>query len=215
MSPLYINNVLTPAQKFVFTKLAIFKHIGVLAGGTALAFQLKHRRSFDFDIFTFKKIPPDLAWEVKKIFGKKIKVIKESENELTFLTSKKVKITFFYYPFKPLYKAIRTGSISIFDWRDIAADKAYTLGRRPIYRDYVDTFFIIKKGHKLENIILDAKQKFEDLFSEKLFLEQLTYFRDLQDFKIEFLGKGFQLEEVRLFFEKVAERYTESILKKN
>jgi len=214
MSPLYINNVLTPAQRVVFTRLAALKRVGILVGGTALAFQLKHRRSFDFDIFTSKNIPPDLAWEVKKIFGKKIKVIKESENELTFLTPKKVKITFFYYPFKPLYKIIKTHSISIVDWRDIAADKAYTLGRRPIYRDYVDTFFIIRKGHKLENIISDAKQKFGGLFSEKLFLGQLTYFKDIQDFKIEFLGESFQPEEIRLFFEKVAEQYTKNIFKK-
>ena len=213
MSQLYINNVLTSTQRVVFTKLAALKHVGILAGGTALAFQLKHRSSFDFDIFTSKKIPTDLAWEIKKIFGK-IKVIKDSENELTFFTPKKVKITFFYYPFKPLYKIIRTSSISIFDWKDISADKAYTLGRRPIYRDYVDIFFLIRKGHKLENTVLDAKQKFEGLFSEKLFLEQLTYFSDIQDFEIEFFEESFQPEEIKLFFEKTVKQYTENILKK-
>ncbi|MBZ1348580.1 MAG: hypothetical protein KYQ20_02380 [Candidatus Nealsonbacteria bacterium] len=214
MSPLYIDSVLTPAQKVVFRKLTVLNYVGTLAGGTALAFQLKHRKSFDFDIFTSKNIPPDLAWENKKIFGKKIRVIKESENELTFVTPKKVKITFFYYPFKPLYKIIRTDSIFVFDWKDIAADKAYTLGRRPIYRDYLDIFFIIRKGHKLENIILDAKKKFGGLFSTKLFLGQLTYFKDLQDFKIEFLGESFQPEEIKSFFEKAAKQYTKNIFKK-
>ena len=214
MSRLYINEVLTSNQKAVFGKLRVLKRIGITAGGTALSFQLKHRRSYDFDIFTSKNIPPDLAWEIKKIFGKKIKVIKESENELTFLTPGKIKITFFYYPFRPLYKIIRTNSISIVDWKDIAADKAYTLGRRLIYRDYVDIFFIIRKGHKLKNIISDARQKFGGLFSEKLFLEQLTYFGDLRDFKIEFLAESFQPEEIRLFFEKTAEQYTKNIFKK-
>ena len=212
MSLLFTNKVLSSAKKVVFEKLVSLKRIGILAGGTALAFQLGHRRSFDFDIFTSKEIPSEFAWEVKKVFGK-IKVIKESETELTFFTARKVKITFFSYPFKPLYKIIKTKSISIFDWRDIAADKAYTLGRRPIYRDYVDIFFIIKKGHPLKDILSDAKRKFNGLFSEKLFLGQLTYFGDIQDFKIEFLEESFQPEEIKTFFEKEVEKYTKAKIK--
>jgi len=213
MSQLYINDALSPARRTVFAELAALKKVGVLAGGTALSFQLKHRRSFDFDIFTSREIPSEFAWEIKKVFGK-IKVIKESETELTFFTARKIKITFFHYPFKPLYKIIKTNSLSIFDWRDIAADKAYTLGRRPIYRDYVDIFSIIKKGHLLKTIILDAKKKFKGLFSEKLFLEQLTYFGDLQDFKIEFLGKSFQIKEISSFLKRAVEQYTQNIFKK-
>lgn len=213
MSQLYINDALSPARRTVFAELAALKKVGVLAGGTALSFQLKHRRSFDFDIFTSKEIPSEFAWEIKKVFGK-IKVIKESETELTFFTARKIKITFFHYPFKPLYKIIKTNSLSIFDWRDIAADKAYTLGRRPIYRDYVDLFFIIKKGHLLKTIILDAKKKFKGLFSEKLFLEQLTYFGDLRDFKIEFLEKEYTIGEIKTFFEKVVKKYANDKIKK-
>ncbi len=160
MSVLSINDFLTPGQKAVFAKLLLLKQIGILAGGTALAFQLRHRRSFDFDIFTPKNIPADFTKEIKKIFGERIEILKESETELTFYTPAKVKITFFHYPFKSLYPIIRTASIPIFDWREIAADKAYTLGRRPIYRDYVDLFFIIKKGYKLlssEKVFKDGK----------------------------------------------------------
>ena len=209
MSRLYINQILTPEQKTVFAKLAALKQIGVMAGGTALAFQLKHRRSYDFDIFTSKNIPLNLSWEAKKIFGRKIKVVQESENELTFLAYPKVKVTFFYYPFKHLYKQIKTSSISIFDWRDIAADKAYTLGRRPIWRDYVDLFFVIRNGHGLKKIIFDAQKKFAGLFSEKLFLGQLIYLGDLQDFQIDFLEKSFQPEEIINFFEKEVKKYKE------
>ena len=211
MSPLYINEVLTSNQKAVFGRLRVFKQFGIMAGGTALSFQLKHRRSYDFDIFTLNKIPKDLSWEVRKIFGKKIKVIQDSETEFTFFTSKKVKVTFFYYPFKPLYRTIKTPSISIFDWRDIAADKTYVLGRRPIWRDYVDLFFIIKKGQGLKKIIADARKKFAGLFSEKLFLGQLIYLGDLQDFQIDFLEKSFQPKEIIDFFEKEVKKYKKEI----
>ncbi len=211
MSKLYIEEVFTKKQKAVFTKLKPLKQIGVLSGGTALIFQLKHRRSYDFDIFTQKAISLNLAWKVRKIFDK-IEIIQESENELTFFTPSKVKITFFYYPFKPLYKTIKTSSISIFDWKDIAADKAYTLGRRPIWRDYVDLFFIIKKGYGLKKIISDVQRKFQGLFSEKLFLGQLIYFGDLQDFKIDFLSKSIQPDVIKRFFEKEVKKYKNVII---
>ncbi len=213
MSPLYINEILTPTQKFVFERLAIFKKIGVLAGGTALAFQLRHRKSFDFDIFTKKEISPDLFWEIRKIFGRKTKPIKESERELSFFTPNKIKVTFFHYPLKPFYKIIKTPSLFIFDWRDIAADKAYTIGRRPIWRDYVDLFFIIRRGHGLEKIISDAKRKFQGSFSEKLFLGQLGYFGDLEDFKISFLKEKYQPQEIQKFFKKKIEEYTKKRIK--
>lgn len=212
MSRLYTKEVLTANQKAVFNKLKALKQIGVMAGGTALAFQLAHRRSYDFDIFTSRKIPPNLSWEMRKIFGKKIKVVQESENELTFFAPSKFKVTFFYYPFRPLYKIIKTSSISIFDWRDVAADKAYTLGRRPIWRDYVDLFFIIRKSHGLKKIIRDAKKKFGGLFSEKLFLEQLIYLEDIQDFKIDFLKESFQPQKIKKFFEKEIKKLNLEIL---
>jgi len=213
MSPLFIDEVLTPSQKAVWIQLSRFKQIGILAGGTALAFQLKHRRSFDFDIFTPKNIPENFSGKIKKNFGEDIEIFKESEIDLTFYTPTKVKITFFHYPFKPLYPIVRTPSAPIFSWKEIAADKAYTLGRRPIYRDYVDLFFIIKRGHKLKAIILDAQKKFSVLFSEKLFLEQLTYFGDLQEFGIEFLQKEYAPGEIKSFFEKVVENYTKDKIK--
>jgi len=212
MSRLYINEVLTLNQKDIFAKLVVLKQIGVMAGGTALAFQLRHRKSYDFDIFTQDNISLQLSWEVKKIFGEKIEVIQESENELTFFAQPKVKVTFFYYPFKPIYKIIETVSISIFDWRDIAADKAYALGRRPIWRDYVDLFFIIRTNHGLKKIISDAKKKFQGLFSEKLFLGQLIYFGDLQDFQIDFLGESIQPDKIKRFFEREVKKYRKEII---
>lgn len=76
------------------------------------------------------------------------------------------------------------------------------MGRRPVWRDYVDLYFIVKKNYELKKIILDAQKKFGSLFAEKLFLGQLIYFGDLQDFKIDFLGESIQLETIKRFFEK-------------
>jgi hypothetical protein len=64
--------------------------------------------------------------------------------------------------------------------------KAYALGRRITFRDYIDLYFLFK--HRLvsiEYILEEAPKKFmigkETVFSPKLFLQQLVYTRDIQD----------------------------------
>ena len=46
------NHILTPNQKELFPLLKKFKKYYYLAGGTAIALHIGHRRSIDFDLFT-------------------------------------------------------------------------------------------------------------------------------------------------------------------
>ena len=75
MSPLYINEILSPSQKSVFKKLMVFKKLGVLARDTALAFQLKHRMGYFGDLedlrisFLKERYEPE---EIQKFFEKKV-----------------------------------------------------------------------------------------------------------------------------------------------
>jgi len=41
---------------------------------------------------------------------------------------------------------------------DIAADKAFTVGRRGAFRDYVDLYFLLKDKTTLPKIISDAQK---------------------------------------------------------
>lgn len=212
MSKLYFET-LTEAEKKEFPKLKKFAKIGVLAGGTALALQIHHRRSYDFDIFLSQALPGTLPVRSRDVFGK-IKVVNQFEEEFTFTTSSELKITFIYYPFPPLFPPITTFSIKLFHWKDIALDKAYTIGRRPQYRDYVDLFFLMKeKRITIDWIIRNAGKKFGDLFSEKLFLGQLVYFEDLNIFPIEFLGERCTSKEIKEFLGKTTKQYTKEKLK--
>ncbi len=212
MSQVYFE-VFTKAEKKEFPKLAKFAKIGVLAGGTALSLQIKHRRSYDFDIFCHDELSKTLSRKAQNIFGK-ITIINRFEDNLTFVTSSGVKITFAYYPFRRLYPVISTSAIDIFHWRDIALDKAYTIGRRVQFRDYVDLFFLMKeKKLTLDWIIKNAIKKFKNEFPEKIFLEQRVYFQDLKIFPIEFLKEKYTPEEIKTFFEKVVKKYTNDKIK--
>ena len=60
--------------------------------------------------------------------------------------------------------------------------KAYTLGRRGKWKDYVDLYFILKRffffflSAKSPN---KAKEIFKNEFNEKIFRSQISYFNDI------------------------------------
>jgi hypothetical protein len=57
--------------------------------------------------------------------------------------------------------------------------KAYALGRRSKWKDYVDLYFILKNYYSFDQISKRASEIFDQLFSEKLFRAQLSYFDDI------------------------------------
>lgn len=207
MSKLFLES-LDKKRLEVFHKLKNFRDVGVLGGGTVLALQIGHRISFDFDIFTFTKLTPYLWTKSRKIFGRNSYRLLDTEYQLNLATPDSVYVTFFHDEYKSVFKPIKTGSIDLLDLRDIAANKAFTIGRRPKWRDYVDLFFLLKNNHlTMANLMFLAKKKFGTGFSEKLFFEQLIYWEDIDNYKIEFLTKKVQPEEIKKFLEAETKKY--------
>lgn len=200
MSSLYLD-ILTKDQKKTLETLKTFSKYGFLAGGTALALQLAHRRSYDFDMFCPKPIPKGFLFMVKKHF-KKVQILVDTPDELSFISPPGVKISFVFYPFNPIFKTISIFTLKIYNWKEIALDKAYAIGRRGEWRDYIDLYFIIKTGFPLKSVIKGAKRKFGDIFSGKLFLSQLCYLGDIKDFSIEFIKEEIAPPELQNFFER-------------
>ena len=197
----------------VFKRLEAFKNLGVLGGGTALSFQICHRVSYDFDIFTFRTLDNTVCKKVKDIFGSKTQKLLDNSDQLNVLTPESVNVTFFYDDYKSLFKPLKTDTIGLMDIKDIAANKAYTLGRRPKWRDYVDLYFIFAKGYvSLEKLVDISLKKFGNDFSEKLFLEQLIYWKDIDDYKIEYLRSNLPPELIKEELEKHVRLYTSTIL---
>lgn len=129
------------------------------------------------------------VFDIEQIFGPQI--LRPVTNTLEFVD----------------HPIILTKGLPLFDIRDLASNKAYSIGHRPAWRDYVDIFFILKKGIRLETIIREAKKRFEGKFDEKLFLEQLVYIKDIQDFSTSYISKSYTPEEIKKFFEKETEGY--------
>ena len=209
MSKIFLDQLFDPKRKEVFQQLSEFEKSAVLGGGTALALQIGHRKSYDFDLFTANPISPVIKQKLMITFGKKnIQILNDTTSELTFFTKKGIKITFLHFPFPPLHPLVTNLSLPLFNIKDLASNKAYLLGRRAVYRDYMDFYFLLYQGISLKQIIKESAERFAGGFSEKLFLEQLTYFEDLDDFEIEFTGeKKPTPPEVKEFLEKGVKDY--------
>ncbi len=166
-----------------------------LVGGTAIALQIGHRRSIDFDLFSLEKF--DNAKVRNKIAknGWKIgKVYKDEEGQFTFFVNN-IQFTFFHYPFKIKFTKHFEKILKMPDLLTLAAMKAYALGRRAKWKDYVDLYFIINKYHSVEKIAKKGKEIFKGEFNERIFREALSYFNDVNyDEAIEFLP-GFEVND--------------------
>lgn len=155
-----------------------FKREYYLVGGTAIALYLGHRRSIDFDLFKFSMI--SAKKNVEKLSRSNVNfTITRNVTEQLNLIANNVKMTFFQYPFQIEAKNDFEKVIRIPDLLDLAAMKAYALGRRSKWKDYVDLFFLLKDKFTLQQIIDRSIMIFGDLFSDKLFRSQLSYFDDI------------------------------------
>jgi len=78
--------------------------------------------------------------------------------------------------------------------------KAYALGRRSKWKDYVDIYFIVKDYFTINQICQRANEIYGELFSEKLFRAQLSFFDDIDySESIEYLCNPVDENEIKEF----------------
>src|ERR1700730_18378185 len=96
------TDVLTPGAKALLPKLAHFVQDFYLAGGTALALQINHRVSVDFDLFSDDPIDRALLDRAETVFSESPReVLVNNTGELTLVIDG-IKCTFLHYPFAPI-----------------------------------------------------------------------------------------------------------------
>jgi len=162
------TEILSKEQKELFPFLKRYQRSFYLVGGTAIALHLGHRRSVDFDLFTFsdlrksriKKSLLELPFQQIPLF--------EDVDQL-HLIANEVKITFFSYPYQIEHPINVESVISMPSLLTLSAMKAFALGRRSKWKDYVDLYFIIRDFYSIEEISSKAVKIFPQQFSENYF----------------------------------------------
>lgn len=179
-----------------------------LVGGTALALQIGHRVSVDFDFFCFEELAAHLLPRVKRVFSGHSILVTYAVSEQLNLILDGIKVTFFYYPYPIVEPFVLYKNIALASVREIAAMKAFAVGKRIAYKDYVDWYFLLRDGHvNLEHVIALARTKFGDDFNDRLFLGQLSSLDDVPTQKINFLKEEPTRELIGKFLKEVVKKY--------
>ncbi len=187
-----------------------------LAGGTALALQIGHRLSYDFDFFTSKEFDG-------KIFVQRLKkaIPDFSLDRTTWGTILgkigKTRFSQFFYGYPLLSKTEKFLGISVANIKDIAPMKIAAIADRGTRRDFVDLYFIleIEKIIPLQEALELYDKKFKVLKQSRVhILKSLRYFEDaekgpmpnmLKDAKWDNIKKFFSNEVLKISRESISE----------
>jgi len=147
-----------------------------LAGGTALALQLGHRKSIDLDFFCESGFSNE---ELKKELNKisKIKIISEDKGTLHIVINK-VKISFLHYPYKLIFKKYNYKNIYLANLRDISCMKLSAISNRGSKKDFIDLYFILQKID-LKKILNLFNKKYKNInYNRQHILKSLVFFTE-------------------------------------
>ncbi len=193
------KEILNPNQIELLPLVKQFKREFYLAGGTAIALHIGHRRSIDFDLFKFSGIRHRSIINKIESYNYQYQVTRSVTEQLNVVVHE-VKFTFYQYPFEVEAAIIFDDAVRMPSLLDLAAMKAYALGRRSKWKDYVDMFFLLRDYFSIKEIAENATFLFGQLFSEKLFRAQLSYFDDIDYSEpIEYVIPFIPDEEIKKF----------------
>ncbi|MDO8655531.1 MAG: nucleotidyl transferase AbiEii/AbiGii toxin family protein [bacterium] len=172
------KEILTETQLKLLPVVKLFLKDFGLVGGTAIALHLGHRESIDFDLFTFDEFSnPKIRRKISQV---RIidKVLRDETGQYTIVISG-VRFTFFQFPYKINFSETFDDVVRLPDILTLAAMKAFALGSRAKWKDYVDLYFILKDNHSVSEITARGVEIFGHEFNEKIFRTQLAYFKDI------------------------------------
>lgn len=187
--------MLNLTRKLVFLKEFSF----YLSGGTGLALQIGHRRSFDMDFFTpLDFLPDDVAATLSAHhISVESRVIRP---KTLYCILEGVKTSFIFYPEQLLFPLKTFNAIDIADWRDIVIEKLRTIADRGQKKDFYDFYFGVQKVG-IEDVTKLAFRKFGNRVNYFHILKGLTYFEDAnRNPEPILIGENIPWDKVREFF---------------
>lgn len=172
------TEIFSGKQNELLPYLRAFKRKFYMVGGTAIALHLGHRRSIDFDLFCRNEInKKDIRKKLETVPFSIVRIFEDTD-QLHFIIND-IKVTFFNYAYDIEHPLSLEQNLSYPSLLSLASMKAYALGRRAKWKDYVDLYFILKDYYSVEEISNEAIRYFGQFYSEKLFREQLAFHKDI------------------------------------
>ncbi len=172
----------------------------VLAGGTALALQLGHRVSVDFDFFTSREFDPAAVVQAMQTISNEVDVL-QLEPGTAVLIVNTVKVSLFQYPYPFVEPMGSFGGAAIAGVLDIAGMKLIATMQHGARRDFVDLYTILKTT-PFRAVAHNAVQRYSTTLIEPVVIgKALVWFADAdaQPDPI-YLGESLQWPVIKRFF---------------
>ena len=116
-----------------------------------------------------------------------------------------IKFTFLSFPYMIDHPVEIKQNISAPTLLTLSSMKAFALGRRAKWKDYVDLYYILRDHYTIKEIKEEAEKNFGEFFSEKLFREQLAFHKDIDySESVEFLLPAPSEDEIKQFLIDIA-----------
>lgn len=206
ISSIYAEALTKEAEK-LFPQFRLFKEF-YLAGGTALALQIGHRLSIDFDFFSQDPLSSNPLAKVKHVFASSSIIVTYRAPEQLNALIDGVKVTLFHYNYPVIDDFVMYREVPLASIREIAAMKAFSIGKRLSYKDYIDWYFLLKKKYiDLPDAITHAKKKFGGDFNDRLFWDSLFLLKIFLRKKIYFLRDEVDWETVQNFLKETVRNF--------
>lgn len=184
-----------------------------LAGGTALALQVGHRKSVDLDFFsiqsTFNPAPvigrmSPLGFETTSI-----------EEGTIYGILKGASISFIAYPFfKRKYDYLQYEKVNVLDKRDIAVMKVTAISQRGAKRDFFDLYWYAQNEESLRDVLTRLPNQYPSAQHDyQHILKSLVYFADAEGDPMPEMSIPVEWEEVKRFFISEVPKITKILLR--
>jgi hypothetical protein len=176
-------DILPAPQRRLWGELVAVPREFVLYGGTALALQLGHRQSLDFDFFGDRPLDPtNLISAVAFLAGAVVTQLEPNTLSCTVDRGGAVKLSFFGLPRMPRLLPpliARDNNLQVASLLDIAGAKASVVQVRAEAKDYFDIDALLTDGSiDLPTALAAAKVIRGEQFNPQSTLKALSYFGD-------------------------------------
>ncbi len=148
-----------------------------LAGDTALALQLGHRTSVDFDFYTPGEFDSLTLLSGLQAHLGALTVQSQDERTLRVFAGD-TELSFFTYPYSHIHPPVTHAGLRLASKPDIAAMKLIAVVQRGTQRDFVDIYFLLRE-YSLKDLLTFVITKFPG-YQEQVILRALVYFHDAE-----------------------------------
>jgi hypothetical protein len=183
-----------------------------LAGGTALAMHLGHRKSVDLDFFTTRE---SFSTNALLVHLKKLDWITDRVQEGTvYGRLSGAKVSFIAYPFfVPRESFHAYGTIHVLSPKDSAVMKVIAISQRGRKRDFVDLFWYASKEEPLKNVLRRLPEQYPSVAHDyHHILKSLMYFTDAEEDPMPNLRSSVSWTTVKKYFQQEVPRLTKELI---